>query len=177
MTEQTDQAAGGVTGQNTLTADTVGAGIGITSAAAASIAGHAGDTAGTPMTATEALANSVPGGVTWSDPKAQALEEAWREQLVNDIVARLQQKALAAVPPPAAPAPAATPKPSPSRIVIFRDGTGNEYPAVITRVYSGGAVALFVFRDDSNSTHSYGAQTQIDPSSEGQLGWFWPPRV
>lgn len=75
-------------------------------------------------------------------------------------------------------APAAAPKPSPSRIVIFRDGTGNEYPAVITRVYpETGAVALFVFRDDSNSTHSYGAQMQIDPSSEGQLGWFWPPRT
>lgn len=132
--------------------------------------------AGAPASSTTGSTGAGEQAGATSDPSAQALEEAWREQLVNDIVSRLQQKALAAAPSPT-PAPAATPKPSPSRIVIFRDGTGNEYPAVITRVYSGGAVALFVFRDDSNSTHSYGAQTQIDPSSEGQLGWFWPPRV
>lgn len=123
-----------------------------------------------------AVGTGEPSAGATSDPSAQALEEAWREQLVNDIVSRLQQKALAAA-PPAASAPAAAPKPSPGRIVIFRDGTDNEYPAMITRVYPTGAVALFVFRDDSNSTHSYGAQMQIDPASEGVLGWFWPPRT
>lgn len=161
MTEQTDQAAGGVAGQNTTIAGVIGADGGITSASEGTTGStSAGEQAG-----------------ATSDPSAQALEEAWREQLVNDIVSRLQQKALAAAPPPT-PAPAATPKPSPSRIVIFRDGTGNEYPAVVTRVYpETGAVGLFVFRDDAPGTHSYGAQTQIDPSSEGEIGWFWPPRV
>ena len=62
------------------------------------------------------------------------------------------------------------------RIVIFRDGTGNKFPAVITRVYESGACALFVFRDDASGSHSYGAQTEVDPDGE-EIGWFWPPRT
>lgn len=67
-------------------------------------------------------------------------------------------------------------KPSMGRIVIFRDGVGNLAPAIITRIYDTGAVALHVFRDDAAANYSYGGQNEV--AADGtDIGWFWPPRV
>lgn len=142
--------------------------------------------AAAPMTATEVIASLQAGPSTGAgEQTAESLELASVVRVTATLtasVSALQQEVAAlkaATPAPAAtPTPSPAPKPSPGRIVIFRDGTGNEYPAMVTRVYpKTGAVGLFVFRDDAPGTHSFGGQLQIDPESEGAIGWFWPPRA
>lgn len=57
--------------------------------------------------------------------------------------------------------------------VMYRDGAGHVYPAIVTRIFEEtGACALKVFRDDSDSMHSHGAQLEVDPEGTEQ-GWFW----
>lgn len=97
------------------------------------------------------------------------------EALIANLTARVAALETAA----SAPKPSATPppplQPSKCRSVIFRDSTANESAATITAVRTTG-VDLVVFRNDAlpGLVHN---QPQIDPSTQGGVGWFWPPRT
>jgi hypothetical protein len=96
------------------------------------------------------------------------------EALIANLSARVAalETAASAPKPPATPPP--PPQPSKCRSVIFRDSTENESAATITAVRTTG-VDLVVFRNDAppGLVHN---QPQIDPSTQGGVGWFWPPR-
>jgi hypothetical protein len=95
------------------------------------------------------------------------------EALIANLDARVKALETAASAPKPPPAPSL--QPSKCRGVIFRDSTGNESAATITGVRTTG-VDLVVFRNDAlpGLVHN---QPQIDPSTQGGTGWFWPPRT
>lgn len=97
------------------------------------------------------------------------------EALIANLTARVAALETAASASKPTPPPAASPQPSKCRGVIFRDSTGNESAATITAVRTTG-VDLVVFRNDALPGLAHN-QPQIDPSTEGAVGWFWPPRV
>ena len=69
-----------------------------------------------------------------------------------------------------------TQKPSMGRIVIYRDASGNCAPAIVTRVYEDGSLALHAFRDDAAGGPTFDTLGEVKADSE-DAGWFWPPRV
>lgn len=66
--------------------------------------------------------------------------------------------------------------PSMGRIVIFRDASGNCAPAIVTRVYEDGSLALHAFRDDAAGGPTFDTHGEVKEDSKDS-GWFWPPRV
>lgn len=70
-------------------------------------------------------------------------------------------------------------KPSIGRIVIHRGISSNgvqDHPAVINRVWSDECVNLTVLPDCGSPT-SRTSQIRIEPDSDIENGWYWPPRV
>lgn len=68
------------------------------------------------------------------------------------------------------------PKPSMGRIVLYRDGSGNVAPAIITRVYDDGSLALHAFRDDAAGGPTFDTHGETKPDAT-EAGWYWPPRT
>jgi hypothetical protein len=77
-------------------------------------------------------------------------------------------------PPTSAPA-AMTQKPSPGRIVIFREAGQADCPAIVCNVHSPERVDLMIF------SMAFGAQRRTDVMLDQGQGaskmWLWPPRV
>lgn len=68
-----------------------------------------------------------------------------------------------------------TQKPSPGRIVLYRETDNEEEnPAIITKVWSESCVNLRVFADDD---HPMRRRTSVLHENTGGPSWRWPPRV
>lgn len=98
---------------------------------------------------------------------------AWREQLIEEILARIPPYASA--PAPAPTAAAAPQVPSICRFVVVRAPHRKDAPGVVTDVRSDTVIDVQVFRGD-HLPHAYLSLSQIDPANTAGEGWFWPPR-
>lgn len=67
---------------------------------------------------------------------------------------------------------ASSPKPSKGRVVFFNDEEGEQYPAIITKVWSDTLVNLNVFAD----TKGVLIKTSVPQGATGST-WQWPSRV